>query len=56
MDSLNVQDVKSIHGGGISLYGLTVNVTNCYCTQIAIKGRGGCIYFEAYPKKYGTVY
>lgn len=48
-------DVKAVHGGGISFYGLTVNATNTYCSTMFVTGRGGCIYFESYPKDGGKI-
>ncbi|CAD8198753.1 unnamed protein product [Paramecium octaurelia] len=56
VDSMNIQDVQAVHGGGLSIYGLTANVTNTYCTQAIVSGQGGCIYYEAQPKKDGVVY
>ncbi|CAK90140.1 unnamed protein product (macronuclear) [Paramecium tetraurelia] len=47
---LNIYDVKAVHGGGISFYGLTVNASETYCTLAVVTGRGGCFYFESYPK------
>lgn len=32
VESLNINDVKAVHGGGISFYGLTANVTTSYCS------------------------
>ncbi|CAK88462.1 unnamed protein product (macronuclear) [Paramecium tetraurelia] len=55
VESLNINDVKAIHGGGISFYGLTANVTSSYCSLAVVTGRGGCIYFESYPKDGGSI-
>ncbi|CAD8178109.1 unnamed protein product [Paramecium octaurelia] len=52
---LNIYDVKAVHGGGISFYGLTVNASETYCTQAVVTGRGGCFYFESYPKNGGQI-
>ncbi|CAD8199978.1 unnamed protein product [Paramecium pentaurelia] len=56
VDSLNIQDVRAIHGGGISIYGLTTNITSAYCTQSVVIGQGGCIYYEAQEKNKKVVY
>lgn len=32
VDSMNIQEIKAVHGGGLSIYGLTANITNTYCT------------------------
>ncbi|CAD8089599.1 unnamed protein product [Paramecium primaurelia] len=56
VDSMNIQDIKAVHGGGLSVYGLTVNITNTYCTQAIVSGQGGCIYYEALAKKDRVVY
>ncbi|CAD8119529.1 unnamed protein product [Paramecium sonneborni] len=56
IDSMNIQDIKAVHGGGLSIYGLTVNITNTFCTQSEVSGQGGCIYYEAIPKDGRVVY
>ncbi|CAD8104832.1 unnamed protein product [Paramecium sonneborni] len=56
IDSMNIQYIKAFHGGGLSIYGLTVNITNAYCTQSIVIGQGGCIYYEAIPKDGRVVY
>ncbi|CAD8097272.1 unnamed protein product [Paramecium sonneborni] len=56
VELLKISDVKAIHGGGISFYGLTVNLTQTHCAFAKVTGRGGCIYFESYPKNGGTIY
>ncbi|CAD8210428.1 unnamed protein product [Paramecium pentaurelia] len=55
VQQLNIFDVKAVHGGGISFYGLTVNATKTYCSTMFVTGRGGCIYFESYPKDEGKI-
>ncbi|CAD8095274.1 unnamed protein product [Paramecium sonneborni] len=55
LDQLNIQDVKAVHGGGISIYGLNTNLTLCSCSNSIVTGRGGCVYFESYPKEGGTI-
>ncbi|CAD8202516.1 unnamed protein product [Paramecium octaurelia] len=56
IDSLNIQDVRATHGGGVSIYGLTTNITSAYCTQSVVIGQGGCVYYEAQEKNNKVVY
>ncbi|CAD8105803.1 unnamed protein product [Paramecium sonneborni] len=44
---LFIQNNTCMHGCGLSIYELTTNLTNAYCTQNYASGRGGCIYFES---------
>lgn len=47
----NVQEVIAHHGGALSVYGLTANVTDMYCSLAIVTGEGGCIYYESTAKK-----
>jgi len=38
VSSLNTYNMTSTHGGGVSIYGLTANVTRMYCTQCNVYG------------------
>lgn len=52
---MNAQEVQAVHGGAISLFGLTANITEMYCTLVNVSGEGGCIFFESIPKKNGSI-
>jgi hypothetical protein len=43
------------YGGGISIRGLTANITDLVCSLNYVNGSGGCIYFEAAPLVKGVV-
>ncbi|CAK60023.1 unnamed protein product (macronuclear) [Paramecium tetraurelia] len=45
--SLFTENNTCFHGCGISIYELTTNITNSYCTQNEALGKGGFIYFES---------